>query len=140
MELKSLSHTHTQLLVDALTTLGLLRCYGLEVGSPKVGTAGSGGGMPSGPADLPHCNCAFAPATSSFVGGSSSSMCRGLDGICLMTLGSIDEGLLRSCSKCSDHLRCIASLSVSSSPCRFRIGAALLCGGPYTSLKLEWKS
>ncbi|KAL8587104.1 hypothetical protein ACOMHN_026072 [Nucella lapillus] len=43
MELKSLSHTHPQLLVDALTTLGLLRCYGLEVGSPKVGTAGSGG-------------------------------------------------------------------------------------------------
>ncbi|KAL8593706.1 hypothetical protein ACOMHN_021888 [Nucella lapillus] len=43
MELKSLSHTHTQLLVDALTTLGLLRCYGLEFGSPKVGTAGSGG-------------------------------------------------------------------------------------------------
>ncbi|KAL8582194.1 hypothetical protein ACOMHN_004113 [Nucella lapillus] len=42
MELKSLSHTHPQLLVDALTTLGLLRCYGLEVGSPKVGTAGSG--------------------------------------------------------------------------------------------------
>ncbi|KAL8617252.1 hypothetical protein ACOMHN_058477 [Nucella lapillus] len=42
MELKSLSHTHTQLLVDALTTLGLLRCYGLEFGSPKVGTAGSG--------------------------------------------------------------------------------------------------
>ncbi|KAL8589801.1 hypothetical protein ACOMHN_020804 [Nucella lapillus] len=30
MELKSLSHTHPQLLVDALTTLGLLRCYGLE--------------------------------------------------------------------------------------------------------------
>ncbi|KAL8619622.1 hypothetical protein ACOMHN_019677 [Nucella lapillus] len=38
MELKSLSHTHTQLLVDALTTLGLLRCYGLEFGSPKLGT------------------------------------------------------------------------------------------------------
>ncbi|KAL8570521.1 hypothetical protein ACOMHN_008878 [Nucella lapillus] len=37
MELKSLSHTHTQLLVDALTTLGLLRCYGLEFGSPKQG-------------------------------------------------------------------------------------------------------
>ncbi|KAL8563287.1 hypothetical protein ACOMHN_058785 [Nucella lapillus] len=36
MELKSLSHTHTQLLVDALTTLGLLRCYGLEFGSPKA--------------------------------------------------------------------------------------------------------
>ncbi|KAL8569819.1 hypothetical protein ACOMHN_006545 [Nucella lapillus] len=43
MELESLSHTHTQLSVDALTTLGLLRCYGLEFGSPKVGTAGSGG-------------------------------------------------------------------------------------------------
>ena len=95
------------------------------------------GGMPSGPADLPHCNSSIASLSSSSVVGSSSSICRSLAGISSITLGSIDKELLRSCLKCSDYLLFIAPLSVRSSPYRLRIGAALLWGGPHTSLKLE---
>ena len=92
-------------------------------------------GIASDPEALPDDRSFIAFTVSEMVGSSSSSGLHSTCGSLLITLSLIDDGRLRTPSKCSAHLLKIASLSVRRLvPSALRSGVVPELWGPYIIL------
>ena len=94
--------------------------------------------MASDPGALPDDMSFIAFTVSETVGSSSSSGLHSTCGSLLIASSLIDDGRLRTPSKCSDHLFKIASLSVRRLvPSALRSGVVPELWGPYTVLSVS---